>query len=97
MGVSSQCHAPADLPPGKTWYPLCRKLGGPQGQSGQVQKIWSSPGFDSWTIQLVASRYTNSTIPAHTKTYEVQVIFRSITHKMYRDLTLPSNRSKTAK
>jgi hypothetical protein len=27
------------LPPGKTWYPLYRRLGGPQGQSGQARKI----------------------------------------------------------
>jgi len=26
-------------PPGKTRYPLYRRLGGPQGRSGQVQKI----------------------------------------------------------
>jgi hypothetical protein len=27
------------LPLGKTWYPLYRRLGGPQGRSGQVRKI----------------------------------------------------------
>jgi hypothetical protein len=27
------------LPPGKTRYPLYRRLGGPQGRSGQVRKI----------------------------------------------------------
>ena len=27
------------LPPGKTWYPLYRRLGGTQGWSGQMQKI----------------------------------------------------------
>jgi len=27
------------LAPGKTLYPLCRMLGGPQGRSGQVRKI----------------------------------------------------------
>jgi len=31
MEVSSQLHAPATLPP---WYPLDRRLGGPQGQYG---------------------------------------------------------------
>jgi hypothetical protein len=29
MGVGGQRHAPAALSPGKTWYPLCRRLGGP--------------------------------------------------------------------
>jgi hypothetical protein len=38
-GVGGQCHAPATLPPGKTRYPLYRKLDGPQGRSGWVQKI----------------------------------------------------------
>jgi len=34
------------LPPEKTRYPLYRRLGGPQGRSGQVRKISSLPGFD---------------------------------------------------
>jgi len=28
-GVGGQRHVPAALPPGKTQYPLCRRLGGP--------------------------------------------------------------------
>ena len=32
MGVGGQRHAPAALPPGKARYPLCRRLGGPQGR-----------------------------------------------------------------
>jgi hypothetical protein len=33
MGVSGQFHAPAALPQGKNpWYPLARRLGGPQSQ-----------------------------------------------------------------
>jgi hypothetical protein len=47
MGVGSQCHAPAALPPGKTRYPLYRWLGGPQGQSGQVWKISTPTGIQS--------------------------------------------------
>ena len=35
-GGDGQRHAPAALPPGKTRYPLYRKLGGPQGRSGWV-------------------------------------------------------------
>jgi hypothetical protein len=45
--------------PGKTWYPLYRRLGGPQGQSGQVRKISPPPGFDPRTVQPVASHYTD--------------------------------------
>jgi len=38
-GVGGQRHAPAALPPGKTRYLFYRRLGGPQGRSGRVQKI----------------------------------------------------------
>ena len=38
-GVYGQCHALSALPLGKTRYPLYRRLGGPQSQSGQVRKI----------------------------------------------------------
>jgi hypothetical protein len=31
----------------ETWYPLCRRLGGPQGQSGQVWNILSPTGIQS--------------------------------------------------
>jgi len=47
------------LPQGKTRYPFYRRLGGPQGWSGQVWKISPPPGFDPWTIQPVGSRYTD--------------------------------------
>jgi len=65
MGVDGQCQAPAALPPGKTLYPLYRRLGGPQGRSGWVQKISPPPGFDPWSVHPVASRYTDCAIPAH--------------------------------
>jgi len=57
MGVSGQSHVPAALPPGKTWYPLYRRLGGRQGRSGRVRKISPPPGFDPRTVQPIASRY----------------------------------------
>jgi hypothetical protein len=46
------------LPPGKTRYPLYRKLGGLQGCSGQCGNS-PPPGFDPWTVQPIASRYTD--------------------------------------
>ena len=64
MGVGGQRHAPAALPPGKTRYPLYRRLGRPQGRSGRVRKISPLPGFDPRTVQPVASRYTDSAAPA---------------------------------
>jgi hypothetical protein len=38
MGVGGRRHGPAALPPGKTRYPLYRRLGGPQGRPGRVRK-----------------------------------------------------------
>ena len=35
------------LPPGKTRYPFYRRLGGPQGRSGQVRKISPPTGIRS--------------------------------------------------
>jgi hypothetical protein len=71
MGVGSQRHAPAALPPGMTRYPLYRRLDIPQGRSGLVLKISPPPGFDPRTVQLVASRFTDYDIPAETGTQKV--------------------------
>jgi hypothetical protein len=54
-----QHHAPAALPPGRTRYPLYRRLGGPKVRSGRVRKISPPPGFDPRSVQPVASRYTD--------------------------------------
>ena len=45
--------------PGKESVPLYRRMGGPQGRSGQVRKISPPPGFDDRTVQPVASRYSD--------------------------------------
>ena len=58
-GEKSATRLGRTLPPGKTRYPLYRRLGGPHGQSGQVRKISSPPGFNPRTVQPVASRYTD--------------------------------------
>jgi hypothetical protein len=56
---------PGRFTPGKeTRYPLYRRLGGPQGQSGRMRKISPPPGFDPQTVQPVASRYTDCAFPA---------------------------------
>jgi len=64
MRVGGQRHAPAAFPPGKTRYPLYRKLGDPQGRSGRVRKISSPLEFDHRTFQHLASRYTDWAIAA---------------------------------
>jgi len=65
MGVGGQRHASAALPPGKTRYPLYRRLGGTQGRSGRVWKVSPLPGYDPRAVQPVASGYTDWAIPAH--------------------------------
>ena len=47
------------IPRKETRYPLNRRLGGLQGQSGQVQKTSSPTGFDLQTFQPVTSHYTD--------------------------------------
>jgi len=57
------------LPPGKTRYPLYRRLGGPQGRSGRAEKLVST-GIRSRTVQPVVSRYTDWAIRlTHTHTH----------------------------
>jgi len=58
-GVGGQRYDPAALHPEKSLYSMYRRLGGPQGRSGGVRKILSSPGFDSRTVQPVARGYTD--------------------------------------
>jgi hypothetical protein len=58
-GLGGQRHAPAALPPGNTRYPLYRRLGGLQSRSGRVRKISLPLVFDFWTVQPIASCYTD--------------------------------------
>jgi hypothetical protein len=61
MEVSGQLYNPAALPPGKSpWYPLDRKLGGPQSRSGLAGEEENSqflPGFEPPIIQPIVQRY----------------------------------------
>ena len=59
VGEGSASRLGRTLPPGKTRYQFYRRLGGPQGWSGQVRKISPPPGFDPRTVQPVGSRYTD--------------------------------------
>jgi len=43
-----------NLPPGKTWYPFYRKLGGPQGRSGWAENLVPT-GIRSRTVQSVVA------------------------------------------
>jgi hypothetical protein len=59
MEVSGQLHAPAALPQGESpWYPLDRRLGGPQSRCGEEKNSQSLQGLDPPVIQPVAQRCT---------------------------------------
>ena len=46
------------LPPGKSRYPLYKRLGGTQDRSGLAENL-APPGFDTRTVQPVVNRYTD--------------------------------------
>ena len=60
MGWVAKHHTPAAGPPEITRYPLCRRLGlvGCGNSRAPLE-------FDPWTVQPVASHYTDWAIPAH--------------------------------
>jgi len=63
MEVSGQLHAPAALPPGKRpWYPLDRRLGGPQIQSGHGGEEKNShllPGLEAPCLKSIKKLILN--------------------------------------
>jgi hypothetical protein len=79
MVVGGQRHAIAALPPGKTRYPLYRRLGVPQGRNGQVRRM-PPLGIDPWTLHPVASLCTDCAIPAHLYKIQMNVIRQPLFH-----------------
>jgi len=62
------------LPPGKTRYPFCRRLGGPQGRSGRAENLVPT-GIRSRTVQPVVIRYTDwATRPTLCKIFKVKCL-----------------------
>jgi hypothetical protein len=79
-GLGGQRHAPTTLTQGKTWYPLCKSLGGPYDSSRWVRKISPPPGYDPQIVQAIVSRYTQCAKPpphthTHTHTHGGHIIF----------------------
>jgi hypothetical protein len=73
-GEGSASRLGSSLPPGKTRYPLYRRLGGPQRRSEQVRKISPLPGFDPRTVQPVTSHYIEyATRPAELAWYDRKI------------------------
>ena len=71
-GEGSASRPCRSLPPGKTRYPMYRRLVGPQCRSGQVRKISPPPGFDPRTVQPVA---IPTTLPGPHYNVHVLVLF----------------------
>jgi len=68
MGVGSQRHAPAAFYPRERPGTHCSGgWVGPRVALDGCGKSQPLPGFDPRTVQPVASRYTDSAIPAHQK------------------------------
>ena len=73
-GEGSVSRPGRSLPPGTTRYPLYRRLGGPQGRSGQARKISPTPGFDPRTVLPVPSSYTDCATQPTSKWKDVNEI-----------------------
>ena len=71
------------LPPGKTRYPLYRRLGGPQGWSGREENL-APPGFDPRTVHTVVAIPTELPGP-----HSVSILARFEAHPA----VLPSSQS----
>ena len=80
--MGGHLHKPAALLTGMTrWYPLYRRVGGPQCRPGRVRKNLPppQPEFDPRTVQPVTSCYTDYAIPAHSRA--VNTLNNTITSK----------------
>ena len=89
MGVRGKRHAPAALSPGKTRYPLYRRLGGPQGRSGHVRKIRPPPpGFDPRILKGTLKKNFILCSSSVVKDTHYAVAFEMI-HRISRNLANP--------
>ena len=78
MGVAGQDHVPAALPPGKTRYPLYRRLGGSQGRSGRLRKISPPTGIRSPGRPARSESPYRLSYPGPPKVYLLEEIYEQI-------------------
>jgi hypothetical protein len=79
--VRGQRHASAALYPGKYTVPIVQKADWASGPvCAGAESLASPPGFDPWTVQPAASRYTNhDTRPTKRG---IAVIFTELRHQV---------------
>jgi hypothetical protein len=65
MGVGDQRHAPAALPAETNPVPILQEVGWNPGPVCTVEENLAPSGFDSRTVQTVASRHTDYATPSH--------------------------------
>jgi len=93
-GEGSASRPDRSLPPGKTRYPLYRRLGGPQGWSGQVRKISPPPGSDPLVHQVVYELKTVSTALTVRDCYHItQTIRRNRKSRLDPNMGFPSSQA----
>jgi hypothetical protein len=68
-------------------------MGGPKCRSAQVRKISPPSGFDPWTVQAVASRYTDYTTKLHSEGILFYLTTRMTLHS---DVRVTSGRAALA-
>ena len=73
MGVGGQRHAMAAFVPGKSPVPVVQEAGWAPGPVWTSAENLASTGFEPWTVQAVASRYTDWAIPNLTILIELPV------------------------
>ena len=76
MGVGGQLHVLCFTPGQETWYLFCRRLGGPQGQFGWVQKILPPSGF---VLRTVESLYLEVVCYIKVTMIHCSIIYKFIT------------------
>ena len=75
MGVGGWRHAPASLPRKRDPVPIVQNIRWAPGSvwtDAEKPRPPPPPGFDPWSVQPVASCYTNYAIPAHNSLQEQQ-------------------------
>ena len=70
------------LPPGKAWYPLNRRLGGPLGRSGEVRKISPPTGIRSRdrparSVVAIPTELSRPTLSAWTRPFHLSAEVKS--------------------